>query len=111
MPQSPRSHYSDGPSDEWIPVATAAELADVHLETVRRWIRAGHLAADQSLSVRKTRVRRADVLRLAMEGPSSGSSVPTAEPPGGDMPEREAPSQIATPGRRVSVIDASPSVT
>jgi hypothetical protein len=105
MPQSPRPHYSDVPADEWIPVAAAAELAHVHLETVRRWIRAGHLAADQSLSVRKTRVRTADVLRLAEEGPSFGASAPGTEQPSVDVPEREAPSQIATPGRRVSVID------
>lgn len=104
MPQPSNAQHSDTPAGNgWVAVAAAADAAGIHIETVRRWIRAGHLASDQSLGVRKTRVRQHDVLRLAAEGlpaapASSGREVQTDR-----LPDREIPSQVATAGRRITI--------
>ena len=52
---------SEQPDREWLTVAQVAELLQVHEETVRRWIREGHLPVLDLGKKAGYRVRIADL--------------------------------------------------
>jgi excisionase family DNA binding protein len=52
--------------EEYLSTDAAAQLAGVHADTVRRWIREGKL--EEHRAGRLVRVRRSDVERLLREG-------------------------------------------
>jgi len=57
-------------------VAKAAEMADVHPDTIRGWVKAGELAGHRA--GRELRIRR-DELRRFLEGGDAQNNRPTPE--------------------------------
>jgi excisionase family DNA binding protein len=82
--------------DRWMTTEEIAAEQDAHIETVRRWIRDGHLPAQRDTG--RWMVKRSDVIEAFSRGRAKG------RPPGrtAGRPGRD-PESIAVPGDHVKI--------